>query len=94
MTPFVIWVVRILVVLIVVRYLVRALRGAPRSARREAPRLGGTLVRDPQCGTYLPPARAVTLSDDGQLLHFCSTRCRDAWRARNRGDVPIAHARS
>jgi hypothetical protein len=80
MTVVLLWIVRILVVLFVLRLLLRAVTGArsPASQRRQA-RIGGSLVRDPQCGTYLPPARALTLSSRGQVLHFCSDRCRDAW---------------
>jgi YHS domain-containing protein len=77
-TVVLLWIVRILVVLFVLRLLVRAVTGARTSQRRQA-RIGGSLVRDPQCGTYVPPARALTLSSRGQVLHFCSDRCRDAW---------------
>lgn len=78
MTVILLWIVRILVVLFVLRLLLRAVTGARTSPRRQA-RIGGSLVRDPQCGTYLPPTRALTLSNRGQVLHFCSDRCRDAW---------------
>ena len=78
MTVVLLWIVRILVVLFVLRLLVRAVTGARTSQRRQA-RIGGSLVRDPHCGTYVPPARALTLSSRGQVLHFCSDRCRDAW---------------
>jgi hypothetical protein len=40
------------------------------------------MVRDPVCGTFVVPERAVTLSAGQQLLHFCSTTCRDTYRAR------------
>ena len=78
MTVVLLWIVRILVVLYVLRLLLHAITGARTSERRQA-RIGGSLVRDPQCGTYLPPARALTLSSRGQVLYFCSDRCRDAW---------------
>ena len=80
MSVLLMWVLRILVVLFVVRLVVHAVTGGRRAASvgRRA-RIGGQLVRDPQCGTFLPPARALTLSARGQVLHFCSDRCRDAW---------------
>lgn len=81
MTAVLLWIVRLLIVLIVVRYLVRMLAPGRQAARRMPQRLGGQLVRDPQCGTYLPPARALTISRGGELVHFCSDRCRDAWTA-------------
>ena len=78
MTVVLLWLVRIIVVLFVLRLLLRAVTGA-RTAQRRHARIGGSLVRDPQCGTYVPPARALTLSSRGQVLYFCSDRCPDAW---------------
>ena len=81
---FVLWVVRVLVILMVVRMLFRAFTGRLRTpAARRAPRIGGALVRDPECGTYLPPARAVTLGSGASAVYFCSTTCRDAWTRRH-----------
>ena len=40
------------------------------------------MVRDPICGTFLLPDRAVTLDVGSQRMFFCSTRCRDKYRAR------------
>jgi hypothetical protein len=37
------------------------------------------LVRDPVCGVYLAEVLAVPLRDGRQLLHFCSTACRDKY---------------
>jgi hypothetical protein len=81
MTVVLIWIVRVLIVLMVVRYLVRMFTAGRPTGSRMPQRLGGQLVRDPQCGTYLPPARALTISRGGERLHFCSDRCRDAWTA-------------
>ncbi len=59
---------------------------AKSSARGERPgpadfRAGGELKRDPVCGTFIPVSTAVTESVNGELLHFCSTACRDRYRA-------------
>jgi YHS domain-containing protein len=46
-------------------------------------RVGGVqMVRDPVCGTFVVPSRALTLSAGGRQFHFCSARCRDAFNAR------------
>ena len=37
------------------------------------------LVRDPVCGMHVAEVLAVPLRDDGQLVHFCSTACRDTY---------------
>ena len=42
---------------------------------------GGELKKDPVCGTYVSTGASVTRKVDGQLLHFCSTECRDKYRA-------------
>ncbi len=48
---------------------------------RQVPHRGVDMVRDPVCGTFVVPGRAVRLVDGGRDLHFCSTRCRDKYRA-------------
>jgi YHS domain-containing protein len=40
------------------------------------------MVRDPVCGTYVIPDRAVPLLDGSQRVYFCSATCRDKYRAR------------
>ncbi|MGE3959795.1 MAG: hypothetical protein AB7H96_23985 [Vicinamibacterales bacterium] len=52
------------------------------SAARSAhvPARGVQMVRDPICGTFVVPERAITLSTTtGERLHFCSTGCRDRY---------------
>jgi hypothetical protein len=39
------------------------------------------MVRDPVCGTFVVPERAVSLSLGTRQIHFCSITCRDAYRA-------------
>lgn len=40
------------------------------------------LVRDPVCGVYLAEVLAIPLRAEGELLHFCSTACRDKYAVR------------
>jgi hypothetical protein len=47
-----------------------------------APPRGIEMVRDPVCGTFVVPDRAVTLADGSRHLYFCSASCRDKYRAR------------
>ena len=54
---------------------------------RQPPAPGGPpqsvqMVRDPVCGTFLLPDRAVTLLEGRSRLYFCSEACRDRYRAR------------
>jgi hypothetical protein len=59
---------------------IEAASGRPRSDR--APRHGAAMVRDPICGTFVLPDRAVTLVDGRSRRFFCSEACRDKYRAR------------
>jgi len=40
------------------------------------------LARDPVCGTYVVPSRALTSGSGNDLHFFCSERCRQAWSKR------------
>jgi YHS domain-containing protein len=60
--------------------LIEGLTGRPKnssplssSARR--------MERDPVCGTFVLPAGAVSLVDGRAHVYFCSTVCRDQYRA-------------
>lgn len=37
------------------------------------------LVRDPVCGVHLAEVLAIPWREKGELLHFCSAACRDAY---------------
>jgi YHS domain-containing protein len=37
------------------------------------------LVRDPICGMHVAEVLAVPLRESGELVHFCSTGCRDKY---------------
>ncbi len=63
---------------------VEGLSGVPRSRRPDVPARGVQMVRDPVCGTYVVPDRAVALTDGAQQVFFCSAACRDKYRARPR----------
>jgi YHS domain-containing protein len=40
---------------------------------------GGELKKDPVCGTYISTTTSVKKTSAGQILHFCSTSCRDKY---------------
>ena len=90
----ILWVLRALAVLLALRFLLRLLFGQVRpggAGRGPAPRprtggerVGGELVRDPQCGTYVARSRAVEIGSGAGTLYFCSTACRDAYAASHR----------
>jgi len=92
---------RFLLLLILIAFVARAfwrlidgvLEGARsgRSVSSRSPKQahGVQMVRDPVCGTFLVPERAVTMADGNRQLFFCSTRCRDKFQARSHSDRPV-----
>ena len=77
-------IVRVLIILLIIRIVVHWIYGrrkiTPRRPRTVPERAGGTLVRDPHCGTFVPEALAISAG----AQKFCSTACRDAWAAAHR----------
>jgi YHS domain-containing protein len=79
-----------LLILVIARAFWRVMEGVieaagsgGRSARgRTTPSV--RLQRDPICGTYVSPARALAHTTGATTLYFCSDRCRDEYLARNR----------
>ena len=37
------------------------------------------LKKDPVCGAFISPELAVTEKHKGQIVHFCSQKCRDEY---------------
>jgi len=54
----------------------------PRARRRSPAPDAVHMVRDPVCGTFVVPERAVSIADGRSRVYFCSEKCRDAYRAR------------
>ena len=54
--------------------------GEPKSGA--APTQAVQMARDPVCGTFVLPDRAVVLSVGRERVYFCSEACRDKYRAR------------
>jgi YHS domain-containing protein len=40
---------------------------------------GGELVKDPVCGTFVPPMSSLTKKVRGEAFFFCSPECRDKY---------------
>jgi hypothetical protein len=91
------WIIEAVLLTVVVNLVLRALGGRPAARAggpRSAPggpgrapggqtseRAGGALVRDPQCGTYVPQSRAIRMGSGAGALYFCSDGCRAAYVA-------------
>jgi hypothetical protein len=75
-----------ILMLLLVRALWRLLEGIVEGMTGRRPNQSAApsvhMVRDPVCGTFVVPGRAIVLLDGSQRVHFCSNACRDRYRAR------------
>ena len=46
---------------------------------QETPMTARRLVRDPVCGMHVDETLSIPLRESGELVHFCSVACRDAY---------------
>jgi YHS domain-containing protein len=74
----------LLLFLYIVRALMRLLHGIAEgmSTRRQTQPPAVALQRDPVCGTYVVPSRALSSGTGEATRFFCSERCREAWARR------------
>jgi YHS domain-containing protein len=80
--------VRLILWAILILFLVRALArltrgmldGAGYRRDRAAPSVG--LVKDPVCGVFVVPSKALTSGAGAAVKYFCSEKCRQAWISR------------
>lgn len=69
--------------------------GGQRRGPSTVPQRGVQMARDPICGTFVVPERAVAWSGaNGQRLYFCSDDCRNTYRARFDSVPAPAHGRT
>ena len=91
------WIVDVIFTLLAIRAIWKLLQGVmqglagpsaqsrqagPRRESSGVPAQGVQMVKDPVCGTYVVPDRAVSTTVGRQTVYFCSTACRDKYRAK------------
>ena len=74
-----IWALLGFLVYTVYQALRRAL-SAPKRPTPEKTSRGEEMVKDPQCGTYLPKSDAYPVEVDGRTVYFCSPECQTAFQ--------------
>jgi YHS domain-containing protein len=78
----------VLVVLFAIRAFGRLFGGIAQGARgpgQAAPGGGATpvkMIKDPVCGTFVVPGKALSLTAGGATHWFCSERCRNEYASR------------
>lgn len=85
--------IRLIAIVALVYLLYRALKSwvlkdATRldSGNRRSPagHIDDVMVKDPHCEVYFPKRKGVPLKKDGQVLLFCSEKCRDEYIAQTK----------
>jgi hypothetical protein len=75
----------VVLVIFTIRALARLLNGVVEGIvgrPTSGPPQGVEMARDPVCGTFVVPGRALVLSQGRQQLYFCSAKCRDEYRSK------------
>ena len=84
---------RILLLAVMLLFVLRAVgrfmgglaQGAHRDAPPPRPRSGDVpvkMAKDPVCGTFVVPGKALSTTAGGETLWFCSERCRNEFARR------------
>jgi YHS domain-containing protein len=81
------WLLLFIVILLAVRAIARFVGGLMQGVQGDA---GGRraadspvkMVKDPVCGTFVVPGKALSASTGGATVWFCSQRCRDEFARR------------
>jgi len=71
--------VRQVVLLIMREFSPGSVATSPRQAPRE--QSGGELKKDLVCGTFVAVSSSIKRNVGGEVVHFCSTACRDKYQA-------------
>ena len=76
-----------LAVFVLIRALWRLMGGvieglSGKSPDSRMPQSGVQMVRDPVCGTFVVPAKALTVGQGANMHFFCSEKCRRAWQVK------------
>ncbi len=79
-----VWVIRLLLVFFVLRAISRLWHGIEEGMRpaRDKQPAAVPLARDPVCGTFVVPSRALTAGSGSEMRFFCSENCRRAYEVK------------
>jgi YHS domain-containing protein len=84
------WLVRFVLFSLLITLVVRAalrlfagiVEGATGGGARTSAPPATKMVKDPVCGTYVVPSKALMASRGNQTAWFCSTECQHTWQRR------------
>lgn len=77
----------VVMVLFALRAVSRFMNGLSQGARAGSPRARASdppvkMMKDPVCGTFVVPGKALSAVSDGATVWFCSEHCRDTFTHR------------
>lgn len=86
------WLVRFILFSLLITLVVRAalrffagiVEGASGGTQKPLPP-STKMVKDPVCGTFVVPSKALTASRGRETAWFCSPECQQAWQMRQHG---------
>ena len=64
------------------RFMYALFEGAGMLKERKGEPAAVKLVRDPVCGVYVVPTKALTSGTGEATQYFCSEKCRQEWKSR------------
>jgi len=79
MTRVILWIVLAAIIIRIVWRFVHAIMDGAGMLRGSSPQPSVRLVRDPVCGVYVLPSKAITSGSGASTTYFCSEKCRRAW---------------
>jgi hypothetical protein len=90
------WIFTFVLIYFIVRAITRFARGLFEGLNppRERPPAAVPLVRDPECGTFVVPERAVIAGSGPDIRFFCSEKCRRSYEMRGGRQAGAATRRS
>ena len=82
MARFILWSILLTVLLRSASRLIHGILEGAGYTRDPAAQKSVGLVRDPICGVFVVPGRAVTVGEGSSRRYFCSEKCRRQWAGR------------
>jgi hypothetical protein len=79
MARLILWLILALIIGRMVWRFVYAIFEGAGMLREKGERSAVKLVRDPVCGVYVVPSKALTAGSGPAMKYFCSEKCRRLW---------------
>jgi hypothetical protein len=79
MARLILWLILALIIGRMVWRFVYAIFEGAGMLREKGERSAVKLVRDPVCGVYVVPSKALTAGSGPAMKYFCSEKCRRQW---------------